>query len=68
MKMADLMREVSGLPIQQQNELAAYLLHLRLAQDPSWHGEMARRLDNKSSDGWVLLEDWKKELNSDQGK
>jgi len=65
MKMAELMREVAGLPLQQQNELAAYLLHLRLAQDPHRHVEMPRRLDSKSPEIWLSLDDWKKELDSD---
>ncbi|MCD6050073.1 MAG: hypothetical protein K0Q55_1476 [Verrucomicrobia bacterium] len=68
MKMAELMKEVAGLPIQQQNELAAYLLHLRLSQDPNWHKEMGRRLDSKSSENWLSLDDWKKELESDPQK
>jgi hypothetical protein len=68
MKMVELMKEVAGLPLQQQNELAAYLLHLRLAQDPQWHAEMARRLDSKSPESWLSLDDWKKELDSDQQK
>ena len=68
MKMADLMREVAELPVQQQNELAAYLLHLRLVNDPAWHKEMTRRIDTKSPQDWTLLEDWKKELDADQEK
>ena len=62
MNMAELMREVAGLPAEQRNELAAYLLHLRLAQDPAWRAEMTRRIDDQNPANWVLLEDWKKEL------
>ncbi len=44
--MTELMRVVAGLPAEQQNELAAFLLHLRLQQDPKWRAEMSRRIDD----------------------
>ena len=62
MSMAELMRVVVGLPAQQQNELAAFLLHLRLQHDAAWRTEMTRRIDDKDSARWVSLENWKAEL------
>lgn len=60
--MAELMRAVAGLPAEQQNELAAFLLHLRLQHDPAWRAEMARRIDNTDAAHWTTLEDWKKQV------
>jgi hypothetical protein len=60
--MAELMRAVASLPAEQQQELAAFLVHLRLQKDPEWRAEMARRIDDKDSSHWVSLEDWKKEF------
>jgi hypothetical protein len=62
MSMAELMREVANLPSDQQNELAAYLLHLRLQNDAAWRSEMTRRIDDRTPSSWVDLPDWKKEL------
>jgi hypothetical protein len=62
MSMAELMREVANLPSGQQNELAAYLLHLRLQHDAAWRAEMTRRIDDHVPSSWVDLQDWKKEL------
>jgi len=62
MNMAELMREVAGLPNERQHELAAYLLHLRLQRDPVWRSEMTRRIDDRTPGNWVALDDWKKEL------
>jgi len=45
MSLAELMRVVASLPAEQQKELAAFVLHLRLRQDPEWRAEMARRID-----------------------
>jgi hypothetical protein len=62
MSMAELMRAVVELPAQQQNELAAFLLHLRLQQDAVWRTKMTRRIDDQDSPHWVNLESWKAEL------
>lgn len=62
MNMAELMREVSGLPTEQQKELAAYLLHLRLQHDTAWRSEMTQRIDDRTPSNWVSLDDWKKEV------
>jgi hypothetical protein len=59
MSMAELMRLVAGLPVDEQNQLAAFLLHLRLRQDPAWRAEMTRKIDDKESSNWVLLDDLK---------
>jgi len=62
MSMTELMREVADLPPERQNELAAYLLHLRLKRDPAWRTELTNRIDDRNPDHWVSLEDWKKEV------
>jgi hypothetical protein len=68
MSMAELMRAVAGLPAEQQKELAAFLLHLRLRQDPEWRAEMARRIDDRDPAHWVSLEAWKQELAAAEGQ
>jgi hypothetical protein len=62
MSMAELMREVAGLSVKRQNELAAFLLHLRLQQDPAWRTEMTRRIDDRNPKNWVRLENLEKSL------
>ena len=62
MSLAELMRAVASLPTAQQNELAAFLLHLRLQHDPAWRKEMTRRIDDREPANWMVLDDWKKEL------
>jgi hypothetical protein len=60
MSMAEIMREVAGWPAERQNELAAFLLHLRLEKDNARRSEMTRRIDDKNPDNWVTLAEWKK--------
>ena len=64
MRKAELKREMAALPLEDQNELAAYLLHLRLERDPVWRTEMTHRIDDRTPGQWVPLADWKKELNA----
>lgn len=61
MSMVEIMREVSNLPAEEQNKLAAYLLHLRLQHDSAWRSEMTRRIDDRTPANWVNAQDWKKE-------
>lgn len=68
MNMAELMREVSNLPAEQQKELAGYLLHLRLQHDTAWRSEMTRRIDDRTPANWVDLQDWKKEVGKNGGE
>ncbi len=63
MSISDLKRELAALPRERQDELAAYLLHLRLERDLVWRTEMARRIDDKTPENWVSLGEWKQELN-----
>jgi hypothetical protein len=60
MSMAEVMREVADWPRVRQNKLAAFLLHLRLREDPAWRTEMTRRIDDRTSKHWVRLEDLQK--------
>jgi hypothetical protein len=60
MSMAEIMREVADWPSDRQNELAAFLLHLRLEKQPAWRSEMTRRIDDKNPANWVSLPEWKK--------
>lgn len=64
MSKAEMKRELAALPLEDQNELAAFLLHLRLERDPVWRTEMMRRIDDRTPDQWVSLADWKKELHT----
>ena len=59
MSMAEIMREVAEWPMERQNELAAFLLHLCLEKSPAWRSEMTWRIDDKEPANWVPLVDWK---------
>ena len=60
MSKAEIMREVAGWPVERQNELAAFLLHLRIEKAPEWRTERARRIDDTDPSNWVPLSELKK--------
>jgi hypothetical protein len=68
MSMAELMRVVASLPPEEQKELAAFLLHLRLKQDSGWRAEMGRRIDDNDPSHWTSLDNWKQELAANEGQ
>jgi hypothetical protein len=54
---------VAELPDEQQDQLAAYLVHLRHQRDERLRRELSSRLDDKNPDHWIsidqLRERWK---------
>jgi hypothetical protein len=62
MTLVDIKREIAALDLRQQNELAAYIVHLRHQQDPEYCKELERRLDDRRPESWVRLEDAEREL------
>ena len=54
---------LAELPEDQQDQLAAYLVHLRHKRDTRLRDELSSRLDDKNPDHWIstdqLREHWK---------
>ncbi|MDB6122717.1 MAG: hypothetical protein JWQ71_1710 [Pedosphaera sp.] len=52
--------EMAVLPQEQQDHLAAYLVHLRHQRDTGVHQEITSRIDDIIPDHWVSLDELKK--------
>jgi hypothetical protein len=54
---------LAELPQEEQDQLAAYLVHLRHQRDAGLRREISSRLDDKNPDHWIsvgqLREKWK---------
>lgn len=57
MSLEQIQAELSGLPQDQQDRVAAYLVHLRHRRDPSISEEITRRIDDKNLAHWIALEE-----------
>jgi len=63
MSLDQIKTELAELPQNEQDQLAAYLVHLRHQRDARASGEMNARLDDTAPDHWIsadeLREKWK---------
>ena len=63
MSLQEIKSGLAELPQEQQDHLAAYLVHLRHQRDAGLRREITTRLDDKNPDHWVsidqLREQWK---------
>ncbi len=62
MTVVDLKRELASLEPDVQDQLAAFIVHLRHERDPERSRELERRLDDRDPKNWVPLEDLEAEL------
>jgi hypothetical protein len=63
MTLIELKRGIDSLRPQDQDELAAYLSHIRHRRNDAYAEELRRRLDDDKA--WVRLEDFEAELAAD---
>jgi hypothetical protein len=63
MTVEQIKEEVSNLPETQQDQLVAYVVHLRHMRDASTRQELSRRMDDHDPAHWIsvdqLKEHWK---------
>ncbi len=62
MTVVDLKREIASLEPNAQDQLAAFIVHLRHERDPEYSRELERRLDDREAKNWVRLEELEAEL------
>ena len=62
MTVVDLKREIASLEPDDQDQLAAFIVHLRHERDPEHSRELERRIDDRDPKNWVRLEDLDAEL------
>ncbi len=52
-------QELANMPEEQQNHVAAYLIHLRHLRDPKTRQELTRRIDDKDPSHWISVDQLK---------
>lgn len=62
MNLATVQKEIEHWDPEQQDRLAACLSVLRLKRDPAHARELARRLDDKTPQNWLTLDELKRKL------
>lgn len=63
MKLAEIEQEITQLDAESRRKLMALLVTLQIREQRTVRSELTRRLDDKSPDGWMPLEEVKEKLN-----
>lgn len=53
--------EIAALAEEQQDHLAAYLVHLRHQRDDAVRREIAKKIDDKARQNWLTIDQLKEE-------
>jgi hypothetical protein len=63
MTVEQIKEELSNLPEAEQDQVVAYVVHLRHMRDPATRRELSRRMDDREPSHWIsvdqLREHWK---------
>ena len=59
---AEIIKDVSEIPLEAQNQVSAHLLRLRRQRDDDWRRRMADKIDDRDTSRWVGLDQLQDEL------
>lgn len=62
MSVQEIKEKLAALPRKEQDEVIAYLFHLRHAGDREYEGQIARRLEDTDPAHWLSPEEFEREL------
>ena len=61
MNLEEIKTEVAGMSKEQQDHLAAYLVHLSHRRDSGLHQEITARIEDKDPGNWISLDQLKEQ-------
>lgn len=67
MSLEEIKEQIAALPPTKQDEVMAFLFHLRHGQDSRFQSEVSRRLDDKDPAHWLSPADFEREMDKEQG-
>jgi hypothetical protein len=62
MSVQEIKEKVAGLPRREQDEVIAYLFHLRQSQEGDYSAGVARRLDDAAPSHWLSPDEFERRL------
>ena len=67
MSVQEIKEQLAILPQREQDEVVAYLFHLRHALDPEFQSDIARRLDDREPSHWLSPDEFERRLDAKGG-
>ena len=68
MSVQEIKDSLASLPRKEQDEVVAYLFHLRHADDVDYHSNISRRLEDKEPSHWLSPDEFERELDKRDGQ
>ena len=68
MSVQELKDQIAALPLEAQNELMAFLFHMRHREDSLWAGDVARRTQDADSSHWLSPDEFERKLDNRQSR
>jgi hypothetical protein len=66
MSVQEIKEKLAALPRTEQDEVIAYLFHLRHAHDRDYESQIDRRLNDKNPSHWLSPDEFERELDKKQ--
>ena len=64
MSVEQIKRELTGLSTAQQDEVTAFLFHLRHRDDPDYRRTVGDRLEDRDAQHWLTPDEFERQLNA----
>jgi hypothetical protein len=64
MSVEDIKKALSGLSAAEQNEVSAFLFHLRRRSDATYQATLAERMSDKDPSHWLTPEEFERRLDA----
>jgi hypothetical protein len=62
MSVQEIKEKLASLPRKEQDEVAAFLFHLRNAADGDYQKDVGRRIDDREPSHWISPDEFEKQL------
>ncbi|HMJ64712.1 MAG TPA: hypothetical protein VK615_05120 [Candidatus Binatia bacterium] len=62
MSVQEIKEKLASLPRKEQDEVAAFLFHLRHGEDGDYRKDVGRRMDDREPSHWISPEEFEKQL------
>ena len=68
MSVQEIKEKLATLPRTEQDQVIAYVFHLRHADDVSYQAELSRRMKDKDPSHWLTPDEFERELDQRSGQ
>lgn len=68
MSVREIKEQLAALPRKEQDEVVAFLFHLRHSDDPDYQAQMTGRLEDKNPSHWLSPDEFERKLDQKESR